>query len=74
MDDHPQAQRLGAQGSLPGQREQHGIAWHGTTAWCSAGATGSVWHHMDNGYTDLYSGQDRINSVKMHLKGLDGSE
>lgn len=65
MDDHPQAGRLGALGSLPGQGEQHGIAWHGTTACYSAGATGSVWHHMGNGYADLNSSQDSINSFKM---------
>lgn len=64
MDDHPPAKRLGAQWSLPGQREKHGIAWHGTTACYSAGATGSVWHHMDNGYTNLYSSQESISAVK----------
>lgn len=72
MDDRPQAKRLGAQESLPGQREQPAIAWHGITACYSAGATGSVWHRTDNGYTDFYSSQDSTNSVKMHLKELDG--
>lgn len=47
MDDHPQAQTR-SQGSLPGQREQIGIAWHRTTTCYAAEATGSVWHHMDN--------------------------
>lgn len=55
----------GAWGSLPGQRQHHGIAWHDTTACYSARATGSIWHQMDNGCTDIYSSQDGINTVKM---------
>lgn len=64
-DAHLEAKRLEAQGRLPGHGEQHGIVWHGTTACCSVGATGSIWHHMGNGYTYLYSSQDCANSVKM---------
>lgn len=64
MGGHPQAKIRGTQGSLAGQMEQHGVAWHRTTTCYPSGATGGIWHHPDNGCTDLYSSQDGISAVK----------
>lgn len=45
--------------------EQHGKFGMAATACYSAGATGSVWHHMGSGYTNLCCSQDSTNPVKM---------
>jgi len=38
----------------------------------SAGVTGSTWHHLDNGHTDLYYSQDSNSAVKMQTVSKDG--